>query len=118
MEQRWLPATRSPRDLAEREAAEVPSWVSQAGDAAKGFDAVRRQLSPTGKVEAAGIEPASRDISMKASTRVVDSFKLSTSQPQSTGSSQRSQKLYLTPSVPDMTRGGPDLATDFCNYSG
>ncbi len=34
MEQQWLPATRSPRDLAEREAAEVPSWVSQAGDAA------------------------------------------------------------------------------------
>ncbi len=29
----------------------------------KGFGAVRRQLSPTGKVEAAGIEPASRDIS-------------------------------------------------------
>lgn len=35
MEQRWSPATRAPRGLAEREAAEVPSWVSQAGDAAR-----------------------------------------------------------------------------------
>ncbi len=34
MEPRWLPATRSPRDLAEREAAEVPAWVALAGDAA------------------------------------------------------------------------------------
>jgi len=36
----------------------------------KGFVADRRQLSPTGKMEAAGIEPASRDISMTASTCV------------------------------------------------
>jgi len=34
MEQRWLPATRSSRSLAEWGVAEVPSWVSQAGDAA------------------------------------------------------------------------------------
>ena len=34
MEQRWLPATRSPRDLIGRKAAEVPSWISQAGAAA------------------------------------------------------------------------------------
>ena len=36
----------------------------------KGFDIDRRQLSPTGKVEAAGIEPASRDLSTEASTCV------------------------------------------------
>jgi hypothetical protein len=38
----------------------------------KGFDAVRRQLSPADKVEAAGIEPASRDIFTKASTCVAE----------------------------------------------
>lgn len=38
----------------------------------KGFDAVRRQLSPADKVEAAGIEPASRGISTGASTCVAD----------------------------------------------
>ena len=34
MDQRWLPATRSPTGLVEREASEVPCWISQAGDAA------------------------------------------------------------------------------------
>jgi len=38
----------------------------------KGFDNVRRQASFPDKVEAAGIEPASRDISTRASTCVVD----------------------------------------------
>ncbi len=41
---------------------------------AKGFDNDRRQLSPTGKVEAAGIEPASRMVSTEASTCVVGAF--------------------------------------------
>ncbi len=40
----------------------------------KGFDVDRRSLATNGKVEAAGIEPASRDMSMGASTRVVGSF--------------------------------------------
>ncbi len=43
---------------------------------AKGFDTDRRQLSPTGKVEAAGIEPASRNRSTPASTCVVELFNL------------------------------------------
>ncbi len=34
MKQRWLPATKSPRNLAGREAPEVLPWVSQAGAAA------------------------------------------------------------------------------------
>ncbi len=51
----------------------------------KGFDADRRQLVGPGKVEAAGIEPASRDISMTASTCVVGSFPLSPRDPQPTG---------------------------------
>ena len=34
MEPRWLPATRSSLGLAEREAADVPCWIAQAGDAA------------------------------------------------------------------------------------
>ncbi len=40
----------------------------------KGFGVDRRSLSTNGNMEAAGIEPASRDISMGASTRVVGSF--------------------------------------------
>jgi len=40
----------------------------------KGFDTDRRQLSPTDKVEAAGIEPASRDLSTKASTCVASAL--------------------------------------------
>lgn len=35
MEQRWLPATRSPNGLAESESTEVPSLVLDAGDAAR-----------------------------------------------------------------------------------
>ena len=35
MEQRWLPVTTSPKGLAEQEESEVPSLVSQAGDAAR-----------------------------------------------------------------------------------
>lgn len=42
----------------------------------KGYDADRRQLSPTGKVEAAGIEPASREPSTRASTCVVGALHL------------------------------------------
>ena len=44
--------------------------------AGKGFDAACRSLATNGKMEAAGIEPASRDISMPASTCVVGSFTL------------------------------------------
>lgn len=35
MEQRWLPVAMSPKGLAERETAAMPSLVSQAGDAAR-----------------------------------------------------------------------------------
>ena len=40
----------------------------------KGLVTDRRRLSPDGKLEAAGIEPASRNISVGASTRVDDQF--------------------------------------------
>ncbi len=40
----------------------------------KGFDTSRRHLSSGGKVEAAGIEPASRDSSVRASTCIAASF--------------------------------------------
>jgi len=51
----------------------------------KGFDKDRRQSSSTGKLEAAGIEPASRNVSAKASTCVAGSFTLSLSSPQPAG---------------------------------
>jgi hypothetical protein len=51
----------------------------------KDFGVDRRRLSPDGKMEAAGIEPASRNISTPASTCVADSFPLSPSRPLSTG---------------------------------
>jgi integrase len=47
----------------------------------KGFDADRRQVSPPDKVEAAGIEPASRDLSTKASTCVAGALNLPRKRP-------------------------------------
>jgi len=41
----------------------------------RAFDAECRQSSPTGSVEAAGIEPASRDLSTKASTCVAGALR-------------------------------------------
>ena len=51
----------------------------------KGFITDRRQVSPTGKMEAAGIEPASREVSVGASTCVVGSFTLFACQPPTDG---------------------------------
>jgi integrase len=51
----------------------------------KGFVTDRRQMSSTGKMEAAGIEPASREVSVGASTCVVGSFTLFACQPPTDG---------------------------------
>jgi len=64
------------------------------------------------QVEAAGIEPASRDLSTKASTCVAGAL----NSPR--GRSPADYRVgywrtSLTASVPHVTRGGPDLTTDF-----
>jgi hypothetical protein len=64
-------------------------------------------------MEAAGIEPASRDISAKASTCVVVDLVLVPKGPQRQGPPKTSRERFLTAGVPDMTRGDPELATDF-----
>jgi hypothetical protein len=51
--------------------------------------AFTRNTTLTGGVEAAGIEPASRDISMQTSTRVVGSFTLSPPKPPTDGVNRR-----------------------------
>jgi hypothetical protein len=53
------------------------------------------------KVEAAGIEPASRDISTEASTCVVAEFGFAPPAPRRQGSVVTSQELYFAASVPD-----------------
>ena len=53
-------------------------------------------------MEAAGIEPASREISMGASTCVVGSFtRLRLPAPNRRGASQTSQEQFLASGVPD-----------------
>ena len=64
-------------------------------------------------MEAAGIEPASRDISMTASTRVVDYLSLAELDENRHPASSASRELVLTSSVLDMTQGDLELATGF-----
>ena len=66
----------------------------------KGFDADRHQLAVTGKVEAAGIEPASRNSSTQASTCVVELFNLATLRPCRPGRLAASSEQVLAASVP------------------
>ena len=62
------------------------------------------------RVEAAGIEPASRGISMKASTRVVDCLSLAPPDANRQAAGETVRERVLTASVPDVTRGDPELA--------
>ncbi len=64
-------------------------------------------------MEAAGIEPASRDVSTVASTCVVDCLSFAQLAVNRQTECQTSRKPNLTASVPDMTRGDPNLTTDF-----
>ena len=66
----------------------------------KGFDTDRRQLATPDKMEAAGIEPASRGGSMGASTCVVDLLDFADAGPNRQGPSAASQEQGLTASVP------------------
>jgi len=61
-------------------------------------------------VEAAGIEPASRDIFMEASTRVVGRFeRFRLLAPCRQGASLAIRERGLVSGVPDVTRDDPDL---------
>lgn len=62
------------------------------------------------KVEAAGIEPASREVSVPASTRVVDSLCFAVPSPHRHGLGTPSEELVLARDVPHMTPGDPDLS--------
>ena len=64
-------------------------------------------------MEAAGIEPASRDISMEASTCVVDSLSFAQGGPYRPGPPGTRWEQFLAASVLTMTDGEPDLTTDF-----
>jgi len=64
-------------------------------------------------VEAAGIEPASRDISMPASTCVVACLSFARGAPNDRLLAGQVENLVLAVSVLDVTDGESDLATDF-----
>ena len=68
---------------------------------------------PEVEVEAAGFEPASRGISMRASTCVVDSLAFAVAGPNRHGTAATSQKRFLTATVSGVSRGDLELATDF-----
>jgi integrase len=70
----------------------------------KGYVIDRRQVSSPDKVEAAGIEPASRDISTAASTCVVDEFSFACRAPRRQGSRLASRKLYFAARVSNVCR--------------
>ncbi len=82
-----------------------------------GYDAARRDVTPSGtegaSVEAAGIEPASRDISMKASTCVVDYLGFAASDSNRQDSAASSREQFLTSSVLGMTQSDPELRPTF-----
>jgi hypothetical protein len=65
------------------------------------------------KVEAAGIEPASRGPSAKASTCVVDVLVLTRPGSRRQDPTHAVRERFLTPDVPDVTRGDSDLVTSF-----
>ena len=64
-------------------------------------------------MEAAGIEPASRDVSAMSSTCVVVDLNFAQTTGQRHSEIQTSLKLYLTTSVSDMTRCDLELVTSF-----
>ncbi len=64
-------------------------------------------------MEAAGIEPASRERSMTASTCVVDNLVFRRPRPLSTGFADDYSGTFLTPGVPNVARGDSELATGF-----
>ena len=68
------------------------------------------QCAKQPKVEAAGIEPASRDRSGKASTRVAGYLGLVASSPNRRGGAATSRERVLTQGVLDVTPGEPNLA--------
>ena len=70
----------------------------------KGSDTSRRHLSSGGKVEAAGIEPASRNISTATSTCVVDEIDFACTAPRRQGSVVASRKLYFAARVSNVCR--------------
>ena len=70
----------------------------------KGFDASGHSLATSGKVEAAGIEPASRDISTQASTCVVEDTSFARRAPRRQGSRLASRKLYFAARVSNVCR--------------
>ena len=65
------------------------------------------------RVEAAGIEPASRDISTMASTCVADALNFARKADHRQPESQTSRERVLTASVLDMTCGDLELVTSF-----
>ena len=64
-------------------------------------------------MEAAGIEPASRDASVPASTCVVGSLSFARRAPTDRVVKRTSREQVLAAGVPDVTRRGPDLTTGF-----
>ena len=64
-------------------------------------------------VEAAGIEPASRDIFMKASTRVVDYLILARVDSNRQDATRASRKQIWPEACPAMTSGDSELVTGF-----
>ena len=65
------------------------------------------------QVEAAGIEPASRDISTKASTRVAEDLIFARAGVLRRTTDRTIQELYLVANVPGVNRDDPELATNF-----
>ena len=64
-------------------------------------------------MEAAGIEPASRDISMQASTCVVGYLRFAAKPPTDTGLSRLVGNSCLVAGVPDVTRDESGIAAGF-----
>ena len=64
-------------------------------------------------MEAAGIEPASRGIFMRASTCVAGSLSFAARAPNRHGALSTSQKRFLVAAVSGVGRDDLDLATDF-----
>jgi len=65
------------------------------------------------EVEAAGIEPASRGISVNASTRVVGSLVVVVRDPNRQGARTTIRERSLAPDVPGVTRSDSELTTGF-----
>jgi len=64
-------------------------------------------------MEAAGFEPASRDISVAASTYVVVLLSFASKAPTDRVLDRLAGNVFLAAGVPGMTCGDPDFTTDF-----